>query len=202
MRPGFFVVLEGGDGTGKSTQARLLTERLHGLGRPAFATHEPGGTARGARIREFLLHDHEPLDARAELLLMLADRAQHVAEIIGPRLAQGDVVVCDRYTPSTLVYQGIGRRLGVEAMERLCDWATGAVNPDLVIVLDLPDALAELRAGDDPDRLEQAGLEFHRAVRDGYRMLAPLYEWALVDASGTVDEVSERVWEILRPLLP
>lgn len=199
---GCLVVIEGGEGTGKSTQARLLGDRLRDLGRAVCVTREPGGTARGAKIRELLLHDHADLDPRAELLLMLADRAQHVAEVVRPQLGRGAVVVTDRYVPSTLTYQGAGRGLGVEAVERLCAWATGGLEPDLVVVLDLPDDVAEQRLDSDRDRLEKAGAEFHRRVREAYRTLAPLHGWTVVDASGTVDDVAERVWSAVRAILP
>jgi dTMP kinase len=195
-------VLEGADGCGKSTQAQLLGERLRIYDRPAFVTREPGGSERGEKIRDLLLHDHAHLDPRAELMLMLADRAQHVAEIVRPRLQAGEIVVSDRYTPSSLVYQGIARGFGVETIERMSDWAAGGLVPDIVVVLDLPDDLARLRRDANADRMEQAGDEFHQAVRNGYRMLAPLYEWTLVDASGTVEEVGDLVWAAVRDVLP
>lgn len=202
MTQGCFIVLEGADATGKSTQARLLGERLQSFGRTAFVTREPGGSDRGEKIRELLLHDHAHLDARAELMLMLADRAQHVSEVIRPRLEAGEIVVCDRYTPSSLVYQGIARGFGVETVEQMSAFATGGLQPDLVVVLDLPDDMAVMRRDEDGDRMEQAGREFHQAVRDGYRMLAPLYEWPVVDASGTIDQVADLVWAHVRDVLP
>ena len=201
-RGGCFVVLEGGEGTGKSTQARLLVERLEALGRVATATHEPGGTTLGAEIRRLLLHADHPIEPRAELLMILADRAQHVADVVRPALAAGRVVVCDRYTPSSLTYQGVGRGLGVEHVERACELATGGLEPDLVVVLDLPDELADARVAGDPDRMERAGIEFHRSVRDAYRKLAPLYGWVLVDATDTPGAVADRVWEAVRRVLP
>jgi len=200
--PGCFVVLEGGEATGKSTQAARLGDRLRAFGREVELTREPGGTVRGERVRELLLHDHAALDARAELLLLLADRAQHVAEVVRPRLAQGAVVVCDRYTPSSLAYQGVGRELGVDDVERMSAWAAGGVEPDLVVVLDLPDTLADERVAATRDRLESEGASFHARVREAYRVLAPLYGWVLVDATGTVDEVTERVWSAVRRVLP
>lgn len=199
---GCFVVLEGGEGTGKSTQALLLGDRLRDDGRNPCVTREPGGTTRGAQIRELLLHDHADLDPRAELLLMLADRAQHVAEVVRPNLEAGSVVVSDRYVPSTLTYQGVGRGLGVEDVERLCAWATGGLEPDMVVVLDLPDDVADQRLAADRDRLERAGAEFHRKVREAYRALAPRYGWTVVDASGTTEVVAGRIWSAVRRILP
>lgn len=202
MTRGCFVVLEGGEATGKSTQARLLVERLEGAGRAATATHEPGGTTLGAEIRRLLLHADHPIEPRAELLMILADRAQHVAEVVRPALEAGRVVVCDRYTPSSLAYQGVGRGLGVEHVERVCELATGGLAPDLVVVLDLPDAVADARVAGDPDRMERAGIGFHRAVRAAYRDLAPRYGWEVVDAAGTPAEVAECVWRAVRRVLP
>ena len=199
---GSFIVLEGGEATGKSTQAQLLVERLTAFGRDALLTHEPGDTKLGAAIRDLLLHRDGTVDERAELLLMLADRAQHVAEVIQPALASGTIVVCDRFTPSSLAYQGFGRGLGVEAVEWMSKFASVGVEPDLVIVLDLPDALAALRVSEQPDRFERAGSEFHAAVRNAYRYLAPLHEWALVDAGGSRDEVAEKIWALVRDVVP
>lgn len=199
---GRFVVLEGGEGSGKSTQAVMLADRLRTAGRSARVTREPGGTPRGARVRELLLHDHGTLDARAELLLMLADRALHVAEVVRPGLAAGEVVVSDRHTPSSLAYQGVGRGLGVEDVERMSAWATGEVVPDLVVVLDLDDAVADSRLAGARDRMEEAGPEFHRRVRAAYRELAPARGWLVVDGSGSVEEVAARVWAAVQPVLP
>jgi len=201
-RAGCFVVIEGGEGSGKSTQVGLLGERFRAFGRETVVTREPGGTDRGAQIRKLLLHDHARVDARAELLLMLADRAQHVAEVIRPALERGAVVVSDRFAPSTLTYQGIGRELGVEQVERMSHWATGGLEPDLVVVLDLADEAAALRMTAAPDRLEQAGPEFHATVREAYRLLAPMYGWVVVDGGGLINDVAEEVWAAIRTVLP
>jgi dTMP kinase len=144
-------------------------------------------------LRTALLHADTDLDPRAELLLLLADRAQHVAEVIRPALERGAVVVCDRYTPSSLAYQGIARRLGVDAVEQLSDWAADGMTPDLVIVLDLPDDVAEARVAAERDRFERAGGAFHQRVREAYRRLATERGWSLIDAGGTPEEVAARV---------
>ncbi|MCZ7535369.1 MAG: dTMP kinase [Acidimicrobiia bacterium] len=154
---GRFVVLEGGEGSGKSTQVPLLAQRLGATGREVVVTFEPGATKRGAELRRFLLHDGDPLDARAELLVMAADRAQHVAQVVRPALARGADVVCDRFEPSSLAYQGAARGLGVEAVESVSRWATGGLVADLVVVLDVPDDLAESRVPEERDRLESEG---------------------------------------------
>ena len=129
---------------------------------------------------------------------MAADRAQHVAEQIAPAVERGDWVVCDRYLPSSLVYQGMVRGIGVEAVEDLNRAATAGVEPDIVIVLDVEDAIAQERAGDSPDRLEAEGAAFHAAVRAAYRTLAVERGWAVVDGAARVDAVAARVWAARR----
>ncbi len=188
-----FVVVEGGEGSGKSTQVQLLASWLRERGYEVVVTFEPGDTKMGAQMREVLLHGDAPLDERAELLLMLADRAQHVAEVVRPALARGAIVVSDRYAPSTLAYQGAGRGLGVETVEALNRFATGGLQPDLVLVLDVPDEVAEARIPGHRDRVERAGLEFHARVRAAYRELAAQRGWELIDGSGTPEAVAERV---------
>jgi dTMP kinase len=200
---GRFVVLEGGEGSGKSTQAKRLVKRLVDAGRDALLTHEPGHTRVGEEIRLLLLHEDWELDPRTELLLMLADRAQHVAEVIRPALAAGTVVVSDRYAPSSLTYQGVGRGLGVDAVAAISAFAAAELEPDLVVVLDLPDAVANARVGADADadRMERAGVEFHAAVRAAYRRLAGERGWVVVPADGTREEVAARVWAVVEPVL-
>ncbi|HEV3365484.1 MAG TPA: dTMP kinase, partial [Acidimicrobiia bacterium] len=159
---GVFIVLEGGDGCGKSTQARLLVARLREVGREVVATREPGATEAGAAIRLLVLGgDH--LDPHAEALLIAADRAVHVAEVIRPALERGAVVVSDRYIPSSLAYQGVARGLGVEEIARLSEWATGGLAPDLVIVFDVPAADAAARRADPEDRMEREPDSFRTA---------------------------------------
>jgi dTMP kinase len=198
---GRFVVIEGGDGSGKSTQAKRLVARLQASGRDAFLTREPGDTELGRALRRMLLHADWDLEARGELLLMLADRAQHVTEVVRPALAKGFVVVSDRYTPSSLTYQGVGRRLGVEEVRAMSEFATAGLEPDLTVVLDVPDEVAAARVAADADRMERAGETFHATVRAAYRELAARYRWALVDARGTRDAVAGRVWAVVEPIL-
>ncbi|MDQ1477519.1 MAG: dTMP kinase [Actinomycetota bacterium] len=199
---GRFIVVEGGEGVGKSTQVPRLAASLRASGREVVVTHEPGDTKLGAELRAVLLHADTDLDARAELLLMIADRAQHLAEVITPALARGAIVVCDRYEPSTLAYQGVARGLGVENVEQLSAWATAGVEPDVVVVLDLPDEIAEARVSADRDRFERAGADFHARVRAAYRDLAPERGWVLVDADGTPDEVANRVRAAVSAIVP
>ena len=142
---GRFVVIEGGEGVGKSTQVALLADALRAAGHEVVVTFEPGDTTTGADLRNVLLHADNALDPRTELMLMLADRAQHVAEVVGPALVRGAIVVCDRYEPSTLAYQGAARGLGVDEVGRMSAWAAGGIEPDAVVLLDAPDAVAEAR---------------------------------------------------------
>lgn len=160
-------------------------------------TREPGGTEWGRRIRSIVLDAGvaTPLDARAEALLMAADRAQHVAEVIRPALERGVDVVSDRFTGSTLAYQGFARGLAVPELARLSTWATGGLEPDVVILLDVPEAMAATRMKPEADRMEAAGPDFHRRVAEGYRALAAgdPRRWRVVDGSGSVQEVEALV---------
>lgn len=197
---GVFVVLEGGDGCGKSTQAKLLVPRLRDLGREVVATREPGATEVGAAIRSLVLGGGD-LDPRAEALLIAADRAEHVAEVIRPALDRGAVVVSDRYVPSSLAYQGVARGLGVDEIARLSEWATGGLSPDLVIVLDVPASEAAGRRNGPEDRMEREPDSFRAAVNRAYRDLAVRFGWTLVDGSAPVERVADEVWEAVRPLM-
>ena len=196
-RDGRFVVLEGGDGSGKTTQAGLLAQRLRAGGRTVVETREPGGTDTGAAIRSLLLDGGDALAPLAEALLLAADRAQHVAEVVRPALARGVDVVCDRYVPSSLVYQGVARELGIGLVEDLSRVATGGLDPTLVVVLDAGDDHARARLGMPSDRLEREPADFHTRVRAAYRQLACERGWVLVDADAGVDEVAARVWSAI-----
>jgi len=195
-----FVVLEGGDGCGKSTQAEILATRLRSAGREVVRTREPGATEAGAGIRALVLGGGD-LDPRAEALLIAADRAQHVAEVIRPALARGAVVVSDRYVPSSLAYQGVARGLGVEAIARLSEWSTGGLEPDLVIVLDVDPGEAARRRAGPQDRMEREPDSFRASVNGAYRDLAARFGWTLVDGSAPVGVVAEAVWAAVRPLV-
>ena len=194
MSAGRFIAFEGGEGSGKSTQAALLAARLG-----AVLTHEPGGTELGARIRAIVLDPAAgtALDVRAEALLMAADRAQHVAEVVRPALDGGLDVVTDRFSASTLAYQGYGRGLAVNELARLSWWATGGLEPDAVVLLDVPAEVAAARMKRGLDRMEAAGDDFHRRVAEGYRALAAAdpARWRVVDGSGTVEDVEALVYK-------
>lgn len=192
------IAFEGGEGTGKSTQAQRLAARL---GERALFTWQPGATAVGAAIRRILLDPAtEGLVDRAEALLMAADRAQHVHEVIRPALAEGRIVVCDRYIGSSLAYQGAGRGLGVPEVAEVSAFATDGLAADLVVLLVVPrevrDARLAARGGDGPDRIERAGVDFHDRVDAGFRSLAEADpdHWVVVDGVGTEADVADRVW--------
>lgn len=189
---GRLIALEGIDGCGKSTQVRLLADRLD-----AVATFEPGATGLGASLRALLLdRDRPPVAGRAEALLMAADRAQHVEQVIVPALDAGRWVVTDRFAASTLAYQGYGRGLAIDQLDTLVTWATGGLRPDLTVLLDLPVALAAARRqGGIPDRMEAEGDAFLQRVADGFLDLAASAPgaWLVVDATGTVEDVAGRI---------
>jgi dTMP kinase len=192
-----FIVFEGGEGSGKSTQAARLADRIG-----AVLTREPGGTTIGEALRSLLLDARTTgLDDRAEALLMAADRAQHVAEVIRPALAAGRHVVSDRYCGSTLAYQGFGRGLPVDDLRRLSAWASAGLWPDVVLLLDLPRELGSTRAAGRadpvPDRVESAGDGFHDRVAAGYRALAAAdpARWVVVDGTAPAEDVEGAVWK-------
>jgi dTMP kinase len=188
---GAFIAFEGGEACGKSTQAARLAAR-----RGALLTREPGGTELGERVRAIFLDPAlGEVDGRAEALLVAAARAQHVSEVIAPALAAGRDVVTDRFTGSSLAYQGHGRRLPIDDVRALSVFATGGLDPDLTILIRVPAEVAAARLGAERDRLESAGDTFHRRVDEGYAELAagdPT--WLVIDGEGTPDEVEAEVW--------
>jgi len=196
-----FIVLDGPDGCGKTTQARLLVKALEQDGIEVVHTHEPGGTPAGQRIRQVLLDPATgELDPLAEALLFCADRAQHVNTVIKPALDQGKTVVCDRFASSTAVYQGYAGGLGFELAQQLNDIATGGLQPDLLIVLDLDLAHARERMDKERlDRIEQYTEDFHDRVRQGFIEYARLLgdRAVVVDANRSVDEVHEEIMQII-----
>lgn len=204
---GAFITLEGGDGSGKSTQAQLLQGWLEAQGRTVVRTREPGGTDLGVEIRRLVQHTEGHVAPRAEALLYAADRAHHVATLVRPALERGEVVLQDRYLDSSVAYQGAGRELDGGQIRDLSLWAADGLLPDLTILLDLDPAAGRERMAareDAPyDRLEEAGEAFAERVRAAYLELAAAepQRFAVVDASGTPDEVHERVVSHVRAML-
>lgn len=192
----YFITLEGIEGCGKSTQAELLSRELHAeTGCQVVATREPGGCPIADKIRAILLDaDNRALVPLAELLLYAAARAQHVAEVIRPALAEGKIVLCDRYTDATTAYQGYGRALDLPLIENLAQLATGGLTPDLTILLDCPEevglkrAMARINAssGAREERFEQESLRFHHAVREGYLKIAAAHPDRFIVVDGTL----------------
>jgi dTMP kinase len=195
---GLWVTLEGGDGSGKTTQAALLQEWLRNQGRTVVRTREPGGTEVGDLIRDIVLHHRGDIAPRAEALLYAADRAHHVATLVRPALVRGDVVIQDRYLDSSVAYQGAGRVLDAGEIRDLSLWAAGGALPDVTVLLDLDPAAARARldAADKPfDRLEAEKAEFHQRVRAAYLALAEAEpeRFLVLDATLPVAELASAV---------
>jgi dTMP kinase len=203
--PGLFLAFEGGEGVGKTTQARLIAIWLREQGFEVVTTHEPGATKVGMRLRALLLDTaHAGMSPHAEALMYAADRAEHVSSVIEPALARGAVVITDRYTDSSLAYQGTGRGLRGADIARLNSWATGGRTPDLTILLDMPPEAGLGRRARSADRLEAEPPEFHRRVRAGFLALARAEpsRYLVVDATRPVEEISQEIKDRIREILP
>ncbi|MGI8794597.1 MAG: dTMP kinase [Acidimicrobiales bacterium] len=188
----FWIAFEGGEGCGKTTQSAIFAERIG-----ARRTREPGGTRVGESIRRLLLDPATgDIDARAEALLMAADRAQHIAEVVIPSLGAGSHVVSDRSAWSSLAYQGFGRGLALDGVRSVCDYAMQGRWPDLAVLLAVSEETAATRVDATPDRMEAAGRVFHRRVADGFAQLAEDApdQWVVVDAAGSITDVAAKVW--------
>jgi dTMP kinase len=195
---GLFITLEGGDGSGKTTQAALLEEWLGGQGRSVVRTREPGGTDLGLELRQIVLHRRGHIAPRAEALLYAADRAHHVETLVRPALDRGEVVLQDRYVDSSVAYQGAGRVLGGDEVRELSTWATDGLTPDLTVLLDLDPRVGRSRldaAEKSYDRLESEAEAFHGRVRDAYLEIARAEpaRFLVVDATLPVADVATAV---------
>lgn len=200
---GIFISFEGIEGTGKTTQARLLSERLIKEGYEVILTQEPGGTVIGNKIRKILLHvDHKEMSYMTELFLYNAARAQHLSEKILPALNDGKVVITDRFTDSTVAYQGYGRGIDIQVIMSINDIATEGIKPHLTILfdLDVETGLKRNKGTKKVDRLELEDIEFHKKVREGYLKIAEAESdrIKIVDASLPLKDVSEKIWEIVK----
>ena len=201
---GLFLVFEGGDGVGKTTQVDRLCTALTEAGHEVVRTFEPGDSAVGAEIRRLVLDPATgDLDARAEALLYAADKAQHLHAVVRPALRRGAVVVCDRYVDSMLAYQGAGRVLDPAELEQVARWATRDLRPHLTVLLDV-DPRRAVHAKQDKDRLEAAGEAFHDLAREHFLALAARQPEAylVLDARGSREAIAGVVWERVAPLLP
>lgn len=199
---GLFITFEGIDSSGKTTQAKLFADALNDQNFKAIYVREPGGSKVSEAIREILLSPaHDKMHARSELLLYAAARAQIVEEIINPAMADGKIVICDRYSDSTMAYQGFGRGLNLDDIKSLLDFATGGLKPDLTLLFDIDLHTAEARrkaAGVEADRLEAESRAFHERVRQGYLQLHKTNQTRItkLDGRDSVGEIQMRVWDI------
>ncbi|HVR39011.1 MAG TPA: dTMP kinase [Thermoanaerobaculia bacterium] len=208
---GTFITFEGIEGSGKTTQQQRVAEWLRAHDRTVVVTKEPGGTPLADRIRAILLDSASVIDPIAEVLLFAASRRQHTTEVIEPALTRGEVVLCDRYADSTLAYQGFGRRIELDRLRTLNDWATDAQIPRVTLLFDLPEEVGLRRAVSrnanaefDEGRFEAEDLRFHRRVREGYLAMAVAEpkRFAVIDADGTADDVFARTLDALRQRAP
>ena len=204
-----FITFEGGDGSGKTTQLQALESYLTALGKSCLSTREPGGTSVGKLLRKILLEVGKPrITSATELFLYLADRAQHIHEVIIPALEQGKIVLCDRHTDSTLAYQGYGRGIDLQLLRRLNDLASHGIKPDLTLLLDCPVEIglsrttqrrSQIGAGQSEDRFEREELEFHERVRTGFLELARAEpaRFRIINAAGSARVVAEEIKNII-----
>lgn len=203
MKKGLFITLEGADGCGKTTQLNLLKEYLTSRGYEIVVTREPGGKGLGEKLREILLNYDGEVSDRCEAFLYLADRAQNIDTIIKPAINSGKIVLCDRHTDSSVAYQGYGREQNIDNINMLNELAVNGVHPDLTIVFDIDTETSMARVGAEKDRLESAGIEFHKRVRNGYLEIAKKNPQRIkvVDASQAIEEVQRDVIKIIEEVL-
>lgn len=207
---GLFIVFEGGDGAGKSTQVRLTRQLLERNGGEVLSTREPGGTEISEKLRSLVLeHGHGTIDERTEALMYAAARAAHVQQFIAPNLQAGRHVLCDRFVDSSLAYQGVGRNLGVEKVAAINEFATDGLRPDLTILLDISAAEGRLRrlthtgGVDDSDRLEAEPDDFHERIRHAFLELAKAapQRYLVLDATASAEQLQDLIRERLEELL-
>lgn len=203
LKRGYFITFEGADGCGKTTQIKLIKNMLDEKNIANILTLEPGDTDLGRSLRKILLHYDKPVASSAEMFLYLADRAQHVKSVIDAALKEKKIVLCDRYTDSTVAYQGYARGEDIEQINCLNKIATDNLEPDLTIVFDVDSKIAQQRVGEEKDRLESEGLEFHQKVRNGYLELAKKYPQRIkvIDANQSIEEVFSNTKKIIGELL-
>ena len=201
MSKGLFITFEGGDGCGKTTQIKLLDEYLRNKGtkKETLLTREPGAKGLGEKIREILLNYDGEVSPRCESFLFLADRAQNIDCIVKPALEKGVIVICDRHTDSSVAYQGYGRGLDIDSINMLNNLATSGLKPDLTIVLDVDVETSQARVGSQKDRMESAGIEFFKRVRQGYLEIAKKEpeRVKVVDSTQSIEDIHKKVLELV-----
>ena len=202
MREGLFITFEGADGCGKTTQIELLDKYLREKGRETLLTREPGAKGLGIKLREILLNYDGEVSPQCESFLFLADRAQHVDCIIKPAIKEGKIVLCDRHTDSTVAYQGYGRGLDINEINMLNNIATGGLKPDLTIVLDVDIETSMQRVGKTKDRMESAGIEFFKRVRQGFMEISKKEpnRVKVINSSDTIENIHKQVVELVEKL--
>lgn len=200
MEKGLFITFEGTDGCGKTTQIEMLKDYFEKQGRTVLLTREPGAKGLGTKLREILLNYDGEVSPVCESFLFLADRAQHVDTIIKPAVARGEIVLCDRHTDSTVAYQGYGRELDIEQIKMLNNIATSGLKPDLTFIFDIDIDTAQKRVGKNKDRMESAGIEFFKRVRNGYLEIAKQEpeRVKVLDGSKAIETIHNELLEILQ----
>jgi dTMP kinase len=203
MEKGLFITFEGVDGCGKTTQINLLSEYLQKQGYEVLLTREPGGKGLGEKLREILLNYDGEVSDRCESFLFLADRAQHIDIIVNPAVQQGKIVLCDRHTDSTVAYQGYGRGLDIDTINKLNNLATNGRKPDLTFVFDIDTETSMKRVGKNQDRMESAGIEFQTKVRNGYLEIAKQEpeRVKVIDATKSIEEIHAEVLKYIKNIL-
>ena len=202
MKKGLFITFEGCDGCGKTTQIELLNEYLKNKGFETLLTREPGAIGLGVKLREILLNYDGEVSPNCESFLFLADRAQHIDCIIKPALQKGKVILCDRHTDSTVAYQGYGRGLDIERINMLNNLATSGLKPDLTIVLDVDVETSMQRVGKEKDRMESAGIEFFKRVRNGFLEIAKKEpdRVKVINSADTIENIHKQILKLVESL--
>ena len=203
-KKGYFITFEGADGCGKTTQSELVQKYLQEKGYEVIWTREPGSKGLGQKIRELLLHYDGDVAPTCEAFLFLADRAQNIEHNIKPAVTQGKIIICDRHTDSTIAYQGYGRGKNIEQLQYLNNLATESMKPDITFVYDVSTEIAQTRVGSEKDRMESAGIEFHKKVRQGYLEIAKKEpnRVKVINANNSIEQVFEDTKKILDELIP
>ncbi len=202
-KKGYFITFEGADGCGKTTQSELVKKYLEKKGFEVIWTREPGSRGLGQKIRELLLHYDGDVAPMCEAFLFLADRAQNIEQNIKPAVSEGKIIICDRHTDSTIAYQGYGRGKDIEQLAYLNNLATDSMKPDITFVYDVSTDIAQTRVGNEKDRMESAGIEFHKKVRQGYLELAKKEpnRIKVINANNSIEEVFEDTKKLLDELI-